>query len=446
VRLGLLLILACTPRETVVMPEPPIDPSIASLVIVFEGETPFVYAIDLADRSTPLLAFEATGWVESTFDAVAFGYPRPLAFYGLSAGQLRLVEEERSCGLTSPMTAAFFDRDNNTWWVLDPPSHESLDRIVDESMYGCTQVNLCRSFQAEIVELPTPDNVHFMLPIDAETTLIGTRTRRFFEITREGGLTEREDLMGLPSDAGMITPEGEIWVGGGGAIAHGPPSGPFTVLEVPNSQDQNIAAIAVREEEILVVGIIDLTDIETSTVVIHRYDGSAWSVVDRRLERAAAFRQCTIEWIGDDAVIVFGGITGLVWNGTRLTPFMLDSPIPLFEPHLNDIATRADFGSVMATNDGYLYQHGDAGPTDWIPIQEATLGNGIKGVAPAFEGFIYGGPDGAMNQYYPSSSPCTTERLAISDADVILQVGDAVLVSGGNPDIEMNNTVTWLYE
>jgi hypothetical protein len=219
-------------------------------------------------------------------------------------------------------------------------------------------------------------------------------------------------------------------------------------VETPlGSTDEVFSAFGVRGEgpslEALAVSVIDLRGSDNSTVSVYRFAGGEWERIDRRVEPMAAFRQSDILWIDHRAVIVFGGIHGLVWDAGSITSFTLQSPIPLIEPNLSDLVMREGFGVVMATNDGFLYRMA-SGPTDWLPIREAILGNGIDAVHPVFEGFIFGGPDGTTNQFYPGSVQCTSERLVMSDVERIVQLGEDILVTGGNPDRSFPNSLTWL--
>ena len=427
-----------------VIPEPPLDPNARSLIIVLRGESTLVYGIDLESRSGALLELESTGWTSDRFTATAFGFDRPLSFYGLAAGFLGAVDGPRSCGLSKPITAADYDSDQQSWREVEPVDHEAIPQLVDVAGHGCTSVELCRAFYSDVVELPSTNNVHVLLKLDEETALVAVRGGRFFEVTRSS-LTERIDLAGLPAEGGIVLPSGEIWLSGSGKLARGTRSGPFEEMEVPDSAGETLPAIAVRDGEVLVLGVAELQDIETATIALHRFASGAWTIVERRVEPSAASRLSDILHVGDQTVISFGGINGWVWDGARITSFVLPSPVPLFEPRLNDSAFRADYGPVLGANDGFLYRlEGDA--TEWTPIADAILGNGIRGVGVAYDGFLFGGPDGVMNQFYPGSIACNAERLARADVEQIEQLGDAVLVAGGNPQASRPNTLTWLYE
>jgi hypothetical protein len=448
VRAWLILLAACsTDRELVVMPEPPLDDGARSLVIVFEGETTFLYAIDLAERSTPLLQVESP-WMSTELAAVAFSFDRPLAFYGLPAGRLAPVESSRSCALQSPRAVVEYDPSARVWNTLDPPVHPSLGKLVDETTYGCDAIDLCRTFSREVVEISSSLNVDVLLRLDEQTALFSVeRGGGFFEITRGSDPVERTDLRGLPDDSGIITESGEIWLGGPGRFARGRREGGFVETQL-GAAEEVFTAFGVREEgpelEALAVSIIDLEDVDTATISVYRFFEGTWNAIGRMVEEKFSTKHSHVFWIDERAVILFGGTYGLIWTGTGLVPFSVQSPLPLFEPELNAIAMREDFGLVLGTNDGFLYKM-EGTLMNWIPIREGILGNGIHSVHPAFEGFVYGGPDGTFNQFYPGSIPCTSERLVMSDVDRIVVLGRDILASGGNPARgDEPNTLTWL--
>ncbi len=443
-----LALAACGPtRAQVVLPEPPVDASASSLVLVFEGDTTFLYAIDLTDSAGPLLDLVTPGWTRPQFTAVAFAFDRPLADYDLEPGFLDVVAGPRSCGLERPSAVATYDSSKGTWQALDPPTHGALGRLIDEAHYGCTKRDLCRTFTAQTVTLEHPDNVSILLPLDDTKVLIGVTYAHFYEVSPTEAV-ERTDLAGLPSSSGSISETGEIWLGGHGVIARGTLLGGFEETTV-GEYDDEVGAIAVRgraaAEEGLAIAVTDIPDSDTATITVYRLRGGVWTPIERHLEPSGDASQCAIRWLGDQALLVFSGIHGLAYDGAGLTSFALDSPIPLFEPRLNAIAGRDDFGVVIGTNDGYLY-HLAGGLTDFVAIPTALLGNGIDAVAPAYEGFLFGGPDGTVNQFYPDTMGCSAERLATSDAERILQVGERIVITGGNPDYSRPNTVTWLSE
>ena len=98
----LLPLAACLSNvEEIIMSPPPLSEGARSLVLAFEGDSNFIYALDLSDRD-PWLRMIAPSWTSSEFRAAAFSYDRPLAFYGLSQGSLDVVSGSRSCGLKSP--------------------------------------------------------------------------------------------------------------------------------------------------------------------------------------------------------------------------------------------------------------------------------------------------------------------------------------------------------
>jgi hypothetical protein len=441
---GLVVVAACTSRETLVLPEPPIDDAIQSVVIALEGESTILHGIDLSNRPAPLLEVE-TDWTEQSFRAAAFEYDHPLESYDLTAGAIPVAGGPRSCLLRSPRIAYAFDTDvAGGWRAIDPLDHPLLSALVDSTKYQCTQVDFCRRFRADVVELPITSDTTLALRLDDQTALVANEGGRFFEVTRTS-LIERTDLAQLPADSGVVMPDGEIWLAGSEKLVHGPRNGPFVEIAVPDSAGEDLTAFAVRDEDLLVLGVFDVEDVKTSTVVLHRLRSGEWSIIDRRFSDEAGLRQSAIHWIGDQAVIVFGDIVGLVWDGSRIDTFAVLSPIPLFEPHLTGIATHPGFGTVLGSNDGFLYELTGA-PTDWTVITDAILGNGVRGVATAYEGFVFGGADGIVNQFYPGSIRCDAAPLGGSDVELIVQIGDDVLLTGGNPHRDEPNTVTWLYE
>jgi hypothetical protein len=437
------LLSACTTDiDVIVLPPPPLPEAARSLVLVFEGDNELLYALDLSDRD-PLLRLIAPGWTSTELGAVAFSYDSPLAFYGLSQGSLDVVAGSRSCGLKTPLAVARFDGTSRLW--TEVTTDGAIGLLVDETNFGCSKVDHCRGFRAEYVELDTNLDVELLLRLDESTALMGRRDGRYYEVGRRG-VTPREDLTGLPFWSGHIDAQGEIWLGGEGVIARGSRAGGFVTTSL-GGPGEIVAAVDTRGEgaslEAIAVTVGDIANSDTSTLAIYRHAGGEWTLLERRLSDARS-HWCDVLWIGDTALIVYGGKNGLAYRDGTFSSFTVESPLPLYQPALTSLAAHQDAGVVLGADDGFLYRM--LGPTSWEPLEEGVLGNQIYAVTPAFEGFFFGGPDGYSNQYYPRSAPCIPDRVVMSEVNHALQLGPDLLVGGGNFDRDLPTKLTWLSE
>lgn len=431
------------------IPEPPEVAGAASLVLVLEGEPPLVHAVSLDDPPMPLLELIAEDWNsgDTLVKAVAFYYEQPLSFYDLLPGRIRVAADgDRSCGLASPEAMAEWSP-GEVWASRDPTGHPSLRRLVDVAIYGCEPVNLCRTFTAEILELPSTRHALILLPLDETTALVGMQDGTFAEVDRTGA-RELEERFGLPATAGALSEDGEIWLGGDhGRVARGTAAAGFEEMKV-GSDIERFGALAPRglgeDLEVLTLSV-DVTEAETSTVRVRRYSRGEWTVLMEAPDERSDWRQSGIVWTGDgEALVVFGGEHGLRYRDGALVSFRLEGAIGIFESNLNGVAISENGGPVIGGGDGYLHAPKTDELLQWEAIGGAVLADTITGLGPVYEGFIFGGADGQTNQYYPGAVPCDGDRLVGSDVERILQVGDAVLVTGGNPDPSRANTVTWL--
>jgi hypothetical protein len=438
------ILAACgAPDVTVFVPTPPLHPRAASILFVVEGDSPFLYADDLPATTID----EVVPWKDpASFTAFAFFYPRPLAAYGLVEGSVTPAGDgSRACGLSTPLAVLRLAAGETKW---APAGDAPLRRITVAEDQGCRADDLCVPFEAEALELETIENVSVVIAVDGGRALVASTNRAFYDVDRLGA-TRRPDLEGLPADGGARTEDGEIWLGGGGELARGTIAGGF-LRETIGTIDERVSAIAPRgsgaDTEILILSLEKLEDVATSTVRVRLFAGGELRVIHRRVVTRATWRQGGIAWSpSGEALIVIGGAAAFRYERGAVTPLSFSPAIPLLDPDLNGVVfSPGEDAYLIGGGDGFVYRLSPSASAIDEIIPDLTLGNKIQGLALAGDGLLFGGPDGKMGQFHPGGAPCDVGKIAASDVERIVPIGDAILVAGGNPDRSVNNRITWL--
>ncbi len=371
---------------------------------------------------------------------------------GVRTGVLRpaLPGEARACALAEPVAVhqTSLTRAQAAPWqedLMGLPASMS-EAIGGDGALRCTLPNLCLQFEPRVVPLPGAGVIDYVVAIDDQSALVGDLGESFWRVWVDGSFEKLERLGGLPSRSGFQDPDGTFWFSGSrGRVAHGPLEGPFTIEELPSVLEVEVSSL--RRDPvtgvILAVGI-RLHGEALEQVVIFRRDPTGWTELSFIEVRNASRAHTRVRWVGNgEALIVHGGPLLLYYDGTLIRPRDVGSDDPYYGLDITDVALHPEHGVVFSDETGRLYR-GQSPFLSWFPLLTATIEVDAGSVIPYAHGYVFGGEDGVVSQYYPGGAPCPVERLFDSDADQLVQVGDAIVGSGSLRDSSFDNSVTWL--
>lgn len=451
--LSVVFVCACGIGDVdVFVPAP--TPVVAATVLVHlsddDGTTTFVEPG--IDGTVLLPVGRWTGGPPAQATVTLAYYVEPPQALGLRVGPLPppTADESRACALANPVAV---HQAALTQGVAEPWI-EDLQRLPDgmsQAVVGtgtaqCTLPDLCLRFKPMVVPLPGAAVIEYVVGIDEQSALIGDLGETFWRVYVDGRFERLERLGGLPTRSGFRDADGTFWFSGDrGRVAHGPLEGPFTIEELSPGVDFEVSSI--RRDPvsgvILAVGIRNHME-PTEQVVIMRRDPQGWTELRYFEVRNASRGHTRIRWIGNgQALIMHGGPALFFYDGAEVRLRDVGVGDPLFGLDISDAAVHPEHGVVFSDGSGWLYE-GKAPFNNWFSVPGTNLGVAAEAVIPYAHGYVYGGVDGVVSQYYPGGASCPRERFFDSDADQLLQVGDAIVGSGSIRDTDFENSVTWL--
>lgn len=433
----------CLGPETIWVPLPPRADGTRSLVFVFETLEPSVVSLDVEARHFSFYP----GPFEGGERVVAAQYDRTLEELGLRPGAAHpSTSEGRSCRLLAPVAvhSARLENGGVPSWGAEPALlQEEIAMIMGTSK--CTKPNLCRSYAASFIELPTTANVFLLQAVDAESAIAADTEGHFFRI-REGSYEVVTELEGLPSMTGVFGARGELWLGGKqGRIMRGRLEGTFE--EWVLDENETVAAIADAQHrdpfEAYAVGI-EQQSASTATVSLYGLNEHRWARLgSERVADAAADRTRILELTGGDILVTYGGPTVLHHRTGAIVSITIPPATFLGVASFGPILLSAE-KILLGGSDGSLHAANADAPETWPAITDFSLPAQVRSIMELGSGYLIGGLEGYLGQYFPDGAPCPTEPLANSDADRSARIGTSILVSGGIKLRGRNNQITRL--
>lgn len=431
------------------LPAPQPVAEAATRVLIYadqDGALGWVQALEDGGALDAGALFEDRAWLDPRITAVYYA-PPPQAL-GLAPGRLLAAgSQPRTCALERPLRVLVADIDLDAvaaseWVEVDP----SLPDEVRAFLLGtgpCAPVDRCRPYDVRGVDLVEADGILSVVPLDSESALVSGRFERFWRVTRDSA-ERRPDLDGLPGLAASVGPTGTIWLGGArGRVAHGDLRRGFTVETVAGA-DQDVAVVIENDGVVLALALpMEGSSFETSTVTLHLRQAGSWRQLTQIPVRTAKRDQGHGVWLDDGgALLTYGGPTLLWYDGDRVRERGITGVGPE-NPRANAVVQHPEHGVALAAADGRLYL-GRHPFDDWTHPPGAAIPDSAQGLTTFEDGFILGGPDGIVTQYYPDHPPCDSAKFFWPDAEVMVPLDGDVLVAGGNPQMEESNRVLWL--
>jgi hypothetical protein len=441
---------ACGGEQTVFVPSPPeVEGAQTVVALLSDGAGARAQVAPAPFTAVELSAPFWGGKVPALSTLTLAYYDRPMAEMDLTDGPLPAGPvAPRSCALKAP-TATYSTTLRGgvaTGWTLEPaPPEAFLSYVLGEGL-SCVSTDLCVSFRDVRATLPGAVSVEVLVGLDADTVLAGDVEGHFWRVDRAGTVTPVEALSGAPGRGGYLDRAGRLWLGGeGGQVLRGRLGAPFEAF--PVGLPVSVASFDEDPE----TGELLAAAVETSTagaeqVYLLRFGDEGWGVVGSLEVPESELAHTRVRFVGaGEALVTYGGPSLLHYNGRTLRNQIVGFANPLFDLQVHDVASLPTYGVVFAANDGRLYR--GAAPYDaWIAVAEDTLTTEAEAVRAYRSGFLFGGPNGLLGQYYPAGRRCAPEPLAGSDAEELVVMPDgAVVVSGGPFGATDRNIVTWLF-
>ncbi|MCA9548975.1 MAG: hypothetical protein KC933_03000 [Myxococcales bacterium] len=446
----LLLVSACGGDRTVFVPAPP-DVEGAGSVLAFVSAPDGVLAY-AASAPFDALLLPVRGWsgeVPEYSVLTLHFYRESLEALGVAEGEVQSgLDAERSCGLETPLAiylAPLQGGSPGPWELQSAPSDHYLDFMLGGAR-ACLASDLCVPFRALTVRLSNSKSAEQLLGLDESTVLVGDLEGQFWRVGMDGSVATVPELSGAPSRSIYQDADGLTWLGGQGRVLRGHLGADFETL--PLDEDVSVTSFS-RDQasgELLAAAVrsSSITPEKFEQVILLRLEGDAWTTVGTLDVAEAEADHTRVRFVGaGDALMTYGGPSLLHWDGRVLRDQIVGYVSPFFNVQVYDVASHPDIGAVFSANDGRLYRAGP--PYDaWVAVAETDLGTEAQVVVPYRSGFLFGGINGRLGQYYPGGRPCPGDSLAASDIEeMVVFPGGEVAVTGGRFG-DAENAVTWL--
>ncbi|MCK6552332.1 hypothetical protein L6R52_41260, partial [Myxococcota bacterium] len=232
--------------------------------------------------------------------------------------------------------------------TVDAPALARVSLVDAASREACLDV--------DVVSFVVPDSgldaVEAMIALPGDAVLAVTSRRRFFRASAAGGIEALPQIPATtPGHGGVVDDAGELWLfGDDGETVHGTIEGGFVPgPPMPVAPSCMRTARSPRGEpyEVFVVGC---------EPVVLRFDGTAWTLIDRTEAPATTLRQ--IAWIGPGAALALGpdlpAVSGYIgdWQRAEVLPISgSDGP--------RSVARSTHFGVLVGTEGGNMLRRDD---------------------------------------------------------------------------------------
>lgn len=450
-----LLGSGCGGETLIYVPAPPVAPEAQAVIVHMwdaSGESAYVRV-----SSQEVLEFAVPRWAgrppEVVIITVAY-YVEPPAALGLALGVLSppASDAPRLCSLRSPMKVMEATLQDGAVGPWQPMKAELPERMVTSVVGGtvvpCARPDVCRTLRPEVVPLPGSATIGLLIPLDVHSVLVGSTNGRFWRAKDDLTVVELPEMLGLPSRAGAYDGRGEYWfVGPAGSVVHGPLEGPYVYETIGTSSAAQVTSIAFDPESSAALATVvgpSLVGADYEHLQVLRREPMGWAPLldlDSGEIRPSFTR---IRWGGrGDALITYGGPSILHYDGRVARNLNVGGDNPFIDLEINDVGFHPNLGAGIVADDGRLYVAGPPYDT-WLATESAKLDVPATGTLAIEDGFLIGGEDGAIKQYYPEGADCPTRRLSDADADLIVRVGERYVVSGGPRSNSRDNSITWL--
>lgn len=382
-----------------------------------------------------------------------------LAYYDLPASQLGLslgplaeltAQETRACALSAPIGIAQTTLNGGTPGDWQDRLQNLPERMASYigATEACAKPSRCLRTEATTVPIPGSAVISSLLRLDAQHVLAGDHRGRYWRVRKDGFVQALPALTGLPGRSATQHANGEFWFGGNrGRIAHGPLEGPFETQTVSTASAAIVSSVRFDPETgeglaVVVSNIVEAPGYER--VELYRHTPPDWTPIANIQSQEVRSTFSRVRWLTTaNALVVYGGPTLLHYDGRDVRDQVVGGANPFFDLEIRDATMHPQHGAAIVADDGRLYLGGPPYDT-WVSPDEALLGVEAGAVLPLGDGFLIGGNVGRVKQFYPGAAECSDESLVASDADVMLQLGGDVVVSGKPRTGAESSSLTWI--
>lgn len=448
-----LAVTACRGDFTVWTPPPPKEASANSAIFLYQPQdrAAFAFVVPVVDGLPIRTAIEVPDELPAPEDGTvsAFYYPGTIEELSLPEGILPSTSNPRPCALANP-TYAFEQNLGDVTWSPRAPQLSVIERQVILGPADCQAADLCVDLRGELVELPVSNTVRSLIPIADDRVLVTTLALDSFEVGPRSVVTTSVSTGWAPS-SGLLLPGGELWLGGvDGRVARGRWPGPWELMPIPARAEFLVSAFSPAPDASAMYALSvrakgEATPAAEFEIAVDRHDGTGWRELHRSRTGAARGHSAAIVWIDEQrAVFAYRDLSYLFWDGRAIRKVSPDQD-ELVEVAITGLAKpmgQAD--PWIGADDGRVYR---------LAIEEERLHplevgvqalSAVERLLAYRTGVLVGAQNGWVFQAYPDSAPCQGLSLARSDAELMVELPGALVISGGNPQPNRPNSVAWV--
>jgi hypothetical protein len=313
---------------------------------------------------------------------------------------------------------------------------------------GCTS---CATFESQRVTLrdggaPNTGGVSLIIDLGNQSALVATYAPQVvYRIKLDTNPPSAEPITLAPPNGylagGTRTNDGHIVIGDDrGRI--------WTATITPGSTTLSLSILArTSTDSIVILSGSSPTDLfafsKDSGAVTHVGTATAQTWTHLHSPPPDTVDSASLQWIGpQEALVVRTSTPTLVHLRSRVR---FDEAIEVNETgrDLNSVASLPKVGVVVGTGRGSIY--GSADLVSFRDLGNTMNGTNVFSFAPSPRGFLYGGWAGIIGEYLAVEQTfCTPMQIASSNANIMVWVGDALLIGGGSATTDTKASVTVL--
>ena len=450
---AVLLVTACRGDLTIWTSRPPAEANAKSAIFIYQPEErgAFAFVVPVVEGRPVQTAVDVPDELPAPEDGTVsvFYYPVTIEELNLPAGILPNTSNPRPCALARPNSAYQKDLGGVAW----SPREVALslnERQVILGPAACQAADLCVTLRGDLVDLPVSNTVRSLIPIADDRVLVTTLAKDNFVVGPSSVATTSVSTGWAPS-GGLRLPGGELWLGGAdGRVARGTWPGPWASLPIPNRAEFLVSAFSLSPDGSAMYALSVRSKDEATPgaefeVAVDRHDGSGWRELHRSRTGAARGHSTAIVWLDTQrAIFAYRDLSYLLWDGQVMRKVAPDQN-ELIEVAITGLARpMGQKDPWIGGDDGRVYRLA----IDEERIQPLEVGvqalSAVERLVAYRTGVLAGAQNGWVFQAYPDSVPCQGLSLARSDAELMVELPGALVISGGNPDPTLPNSVAWV--
>lgn len=416
------LVAGCSASE-VWLDLPPLPAEVQGWVIA--ARSPARVELYAADRDHPARLYAEGADLELRALDV------PLVELGLPPGYFESDPSANARELPSASatyaTSVDLDGHAEPWHSIDAPDLTAGVRVAAR--------DACAALSARVIEpLPTTNDVHWGVTVDARTVLLGARENSLIRV-RAGTKPVTLPIMTstiVRSTAALLDDRGTLWLVDDRLGLWSARVDEDRVLADPVIASSTVSAgfavvldgdVARPDQELYTV---------TSRGVVLRRSGDRWVRLGALPSDGTDGISHDLVWLGDGHVIASVDTEHPLyrWRGGELDRV---DPLTTSRAGVVALARLAPGVAVAATSDGELSRYAEG---LWLSLGRGPIELDPLAFLPHDRGFYYGGYRGAVAEWRESLGYCPTpdaRALAGDTVRVLLRLGGALLATGSAP-------------